>query len=163
MAAAKGLALSIDRPLIGISCFDAVARRATIDAAAMNFDILLLALASKREEIFIQGRDGQGMEIIPGRVMTPLHFDDEFGPGLESDVLLYLAGEAANGLADTLRQAGSHSRARLEVGPTGPPNASDIAALAHEILATAHARSRGYETGLAPVYMRSPFARAPDQ
>jgi tRNA threonylcarbamoyladenosine biosynthesis protein TsaB len=163
MAAAKGLALSIDRPLIGVSCFDAVARRAIQSRDGLDFDILLLALASKREEIFIQGLDNQGTEIIAPVVLTPIGADQRFGSMMKNGHRLYLAGEAARSLAEAFQRDGSRCRALFEIGPMGPPDAADIASLAHEGLDRDPAPSRVYKTGLAPLYLRPPSLAATKQ
>lgn len=161
MAAAKGLALSLDRPLVGLSCFDAVARKVTSGDAGWDFDILLLALASKREDIFVRGLNRGGVEIIPGQVLTPTAIRERFGSMLNDAGLLLLAGEAANSLAEVFPRARSNRRARVEIGPVGPPDAADIAILAHEFFARDPARPRFYETGLAPIYMRPPATATP--
>ena len=161
MAAAKGLALSLDRPLIGVSCFDAIARRATSDDNDPGFDILLLALASKREEIFVRGLDCQGVEIIPGQVLTPVGVDERYGSMMDDGAVIYLAGEAAESLAEVLQRPGSRCHARVEIGPTCPPDAADIAILAHDAHSRDPAPPRVYQTGLAPIYMRPPATAAP--
>lgn len=161
MAAAKGLALSLDRPLVGISCFDAVARRATHAVDQPNFDVLLVALASKREEIFIQGLDNRGVETIPGQALTPLDVDERLGLMMKESDLLYLAGESAPNLAETFQRIGSRCRAEVTIGPVSPSDAADIAILGHETLDENPNSTRFYESGLTPIYMRPPSAVAP--
>jgi tRNA threonylcarbamoyladenosine biosynthesis protein TsaB len=163
MAAAKGLALALDRPLIGISCFDSVARSATrlIGDRGAAFDILIVALASKRAEIFIQGRDYQGVEIIPGQLLTPIGFDEAFGASIGDDARLHIAGEAARNLGDALQQLNSRCRATIEYGPEEPPDAADIGILAQEMLPCRPLKPISYETGLSPIYMRPPTTKAP--
>jgi tRNA threonylcarbamoyladenosine biosynthesis protein TsaB len=156
MAAAKGLALSLDCPLIGISCFDAIARRATRGSECPDFDFLLLALASKREEIFIRGIDRQGMEILPDGARTPIEIDDHLGAMNEitDNSLIYLAGEAANPLGVVLNRDEARCLARVEIGPTSSPDAADIAILAYASLTSAPPKSKSYVPGLTPVYLR---------
>jgi tRNA threonylcarbamoyladenosine biosynthesis protein TsaB len=163
IAAAKGLALALDRPLIGISCFDSVARSAirSIGDSGSAFDILIVALASKREEVFIQGRDNQGVEIIPGQVLTPKEFAEAFGASIGDDARIHIAGEAARILGDALQRPNSRCRAAIDFGPERPPDATDIAILAQETLLRHPRTPICYETGLSPIYMRPPATKAP--
>ena len=66
MAAAKGLAISRDIPLIGISCFEAVAQRVNQADRALPYDLLLIALNSKREDLYLECRDALNKKVIPG-------------------------------------------------------------------------------------------------
>ena len=66
MAAAKGLAISRDIPLIGISCFEAVAQRINQADRALPYDLLLIALNSKREDLYLECRDALNKKVIPG-------------------------------------------------------------------------------------------------
>ena len=66
MAAAKGLAITHTIPLIGISCFEAVAQRVNQADRASSYDLLLIALNSKREELYIECRDSLNEKVIPG-------------------------------------------------------------------------------------------------
>ena len=66
MAAAKGLAITHTIPLIGISCFEAVAQRVNQADRASSHDLLLIALNSKREDLYIECRDSLNEKVIPG-------------------------------------------------------------------------------------------------
>jgi tRNA threonylcarbamoyladenosine biosynthesis protein TsaB len=59
LATARGLALASGRPLIGVTCFEVAAHAVSRDAAGLP---LLVALESKRAELFLQrfDRDGPG-------------------------------------------------------------------------------------------------------
>tara|TARA_Y100000994_G_C15663063_1_gene430365 strand:+ start:498 stop:1163 length:666 start_codon:yes stop_codon:yes gene_type:complete len=66
MAAAKGLAITHTIPLLGISCFEAVAQRVNQADRASSYDLLLIALNSKREDLYIECRDSLNEKVIPG-------------------------------------------------------------------------------------------------
>ena len=66
MAAAKGLAITHTIPLIGISCFEAVAQRVNQAARLSPYDLVLIALNSKREDLYIECRDSLNKKVIPG-------------------------------------------------------------------------------------------------
>ena len=66
MAAAKGLAITHTIPLIGISCFEAVAQRVNQANIASSYNLLLIALNSKREDLYIECRDSLNKKVIPG-------------------------------------------------------------------------------------------------
>tara|TARA_B100001057_G_scaffold60469_1_gene53623 strand:- start:3673 stop:4338 length:666 start_codon:yes stop_codon:yes gene_type:complete len=66
LAAAKGLAMTHTIPLIGISCFEAVAQRVNQADNTMPYDLLLIALNSKREDLYIECRDALNKKVIPG-------------------------------------------------------------------------------------------------
>lgn len=159
MAAAKGLAITANRPLVGVSCFDAVARRALDEKGSDTFDVLLLTLASKREEVFVQARDGDGREIIAAQVLAPNEIDQRIGAALDDDARLCVAGDASEIVAEVLRAPDAHCRAQVLVGSAMPPDAADIALLAHEISSRDPDASGSYTAGLVPVYLRPPAAK----
>jgi len=152
MAAAKGLAVVVDRPLLGISCFDAVARRARSEIGGRPFDALLLALASKREEVFVQALNSAGREIISGQVIGPVEIDLRIGALLGDNALLYIAGDATDTVTGVLQAPNAHCRAQILIGPAMPPDAADIALVAHDISTREVSDSHSYSSGLAPLY-----------
>jgi len=159
MAAAKGLAVTANRPLVGVSCFDAVALRAKRETGGSAFDALLLTLASKREEVFVRALDGAGREIIASQVLTPIEIDRRMGAVLGHDALLYVAGDATETVAEILRAPDARCRARVVIGPTRPPAAADIVLLAHELSRWDMKGMESYTPGLAPLYLRAPDAK----
>ena len=159
MAAAKGLAVASNRPLVGISCFDAVARRAENERGESAFDALLLALASKREELFVQARDHTGREIIPGQVLSPTEIDRLIGADLNEGARLHVAGDASKLVAEVLRVPEAHCRAHVVEGPAMPPDATDIALLANDVSKRGPNTSNAYTPGLVPIYLRPPDAK----
>lgn len=156
MAVAKGLAVARDRPLLGISCFDAVARKADATRGPARMDMLLLTLASKREEVFVHALDGNGRAVISNEVLTPYEIDRRLGAVLDANSVLHIAGEAMDSVVNTLRGPNAACRARLILGPALPPGAREIALLAHERMTGNEPSLQGYESGLAPLYLRPP-------
>jgi tRNA threonylcarbamoyladenosine biosynthesis protein TsaB len=159
MAAAKGLAVAADRPLIGVSCFDAVARRASSENVDGTYEALLLTLASKREEVFVQARDAAGHELIADQVLRPTEIDRLVGDKLSDGARLLVAGDATEVVTEVLRAPDSHCLALVFEGSMMPPDAEDIALLAHDISTRDGIISNTYTAGLVPVYLRPPAAK----
>jgi tRNA threonylcarbamoyladenosine biosynthesis protein TsaB len=94
LAAARGLALALGKPGIGIGCFDVFDRMADADAANAR----LLAVESKRAEIYLElrhdGRQEQAM-LEPVAIAGWLQAQ---APGTS----VILAGDAAERVAQTL-------------------------------------------------------------
>ena len=77
MAPAKGLAVGINIPLIGISCFDAVAQRTNKNILFPTPNLLIIALNSKREELYVECRDKTGNQIFLGQAISSNDFFHE--------------------------------------------------------------------------------------
>jgi tRNA threonylcarbamoyladenosine biosynthesis protein TsaB len=91
LAAAHGLALGTGKPIVGVSVFDIMAAQA---AAAVIFPRLLVAIDSRRAELFIQLFDAAGVAESDPVMLAPEAVADWVGP---SPVML--AGDGAAVLA----------------------------------------------------------------
>ncbi|MDA0342287.1 MAG: tRNA (adenosine(37)-N6)-threonylcarbamoyltransferase complex dimerization subunit type 1 TsaB [Proteobacteria bacterium] len=161
MAAAKGLAVATNRPLIGVSCFDAVARRAIDERGDQPFDVLLLTLASKREEIFVQATDSGGVEIISGDVLAPIEIASRINAVLRDNASLYISGDAMEKVVEVVGDPNTERRFQIHLGSACPPDASDVALHAEYLMSRDQARAHSYSAGLTPLYLRPPATKAP--
>lgn len=141
LAAAHGLALARAIPCVGLTTFEAVAVPAAGEVRAG--EILVAAVESKREELFLQAFRSN---------LEPRGAPFAAGPGAAGETLpagrLVVAGDGAERLV-----SGLGARARV-AGSSGPPRASLFAAFAA-------ARFRQAKpSGLPrPFYLRPPDAR----
>lgn len=125
LATARGLALALHRPLIGISNFEAVA--AAVPAAERTGQILAVVLESKRHELYVQAfalpGDGDPRPLAPGAAVPP----DELDAWLPAGPVL-LAGDAAPAAMTALRAA----QRDVHSATTSPglADAAQVAALA---------------------------------
>ncbi len=140
LAAARGLALASDRPLIGITSFAAVA--AQIPEEARSGRTLVAALDSKRREFYLQAFDGGG-PLGEGALVAPEAVAGFLPPGP-----LLLAGDAAPALA---RLLGGRRDVDL-AGGSGLADAADVARLA----------AARWRPGLRPPPPQPLYLRAPD-
>ncbi len=126
LAAAHGFALSTGKPIVGITVFEAMAA-ATADVA----NRLLVAVDSKRAELFVQMFDTNGAAMTEPAMLSPDAVADWAGPGeltLTGDaarlVAPHLAGMIANPPGTWAAQVDPTIVARLAEGrPVGPPPA----------------------------------------
>jgi tRNA threonylcarbamoyladenosine biosynthesis protein TsaB len=132
LAAAHGLALASGKPAVGVSCFAAIAA-AVPDSACLG-RTLVVAIDSKREELFLQAGGASAM-------LAPAAWEAWVPPG---DLLL--AGDGAARLAARLGP-----RAALAPAP-GAPDAATVARLA----------SAGWRPGQPAPPPRPLYLRAPD-
>lgn len=148
LAAARGLALALDRPGIGISCFDVFAAMAeTPDKAGAS--PLLIALESKRRELYLQARltqDSSTADRLHEQALAP---DDIPGwlTALEKQTRQArpwtLIGDAAGTVASAL------SEDRIARVSAQQPDPVQLAQLAGQRL------RQGDISPLAPRYMRA--------
>jgi tRNA threonylcarbamoyladenosine biosynthesis protein TsaB len=127
LAAAHGLALGTGKPVVGINVFDVLAAQAA--ASGVPAPHLVVAIDSRRAELFVQRFDAAGQADSEPAMLAPADVASWAGPGP-----LALAGDGAATLAPYLPsaiQAGLPSRidpaalARLaatrEAGPPPTP------------------------------------------
>lgn len=139
LAAARGLALAADRPLLGVTSFAAVAAQTPPEAAAGR--TLVVALDSKRREFYLQAFGGGGA-LGDGALVAPEEVPAWLPPGP-----LLLAGDAAPTLARLVA-----GRAPDLAGGAGLADAADVARLA----------AATWRPGLRPPPPRPLYLRAPD-
>jgi tRNA threonylcarbamoyladenosine biosynthesis protein TsaB len=142
LAAARGLALASGVPAMGVTSFAAVA--AGVPPALAEAGSLVVALESKRREIFVQRIAADGGPAGDAAHVRPADLGDWVPPGP-----LVLAGDAAARAAAAL----AGREIRLAPGP-GVPDPADIARVA----------LRAWRPGTPPprpLYLRAPDTTMP--
>lgn len=140
IAAARGLALASGVPALGITSFAAVAAQVPRQACAGR--ALVVALDSRRAELYLQAFGADGIPLGDGALVAPGELADRVPRGP-----LLLAGDAAPALAVAL------AARRPEIAPgSGIADAGDVARLA----------ASAWRPGLRPAPPRPVYLRAPD-
>jgi tRNA threonylcarbamoyladenosine biosynthesis protein TsaB len=140
LAAARGLALASGVALLGVTSFAAVAH--SVSAAERRGRSLVVALDSKRSELYLQSFAADGRPRGPGSLVPPAAW-----PGWVPDGDLLLAGDGVQRLAAALAERAP----ALARGP-GMADAAAVALLAAE----------AWQPGLSPPVPRPLYLRAPD-
>ena len=161
MAAAKGLAVAINAPLIGISCFDAVAQRADKNVLSPTPDLLIIALNSKREELYIECRDKTGNQIFLRQAISNNDFFHELKKIIKKNWVLQLAGDGASQLLKALQSQLRINFLTVIEEDTEPVDASDVASCAAKRLKHLLKPPKEYTPGLMLKYLRSPDIAPP--
>jgi tRNA threonylcarbamoyladenosine biosynthesis protein TsaB len=120
LAAARGLALAANKPLIGITTLEAVA--AGVDAAELAERALIVALDSKRAEAYVQRFDGAKRPLGAAAAVTAQALASHGQAGA-----VLVAGDASEAVVSALIDAGVP--AQLSTAPR-LPQARLVAALA---------------------------------
>ncbi|UEM21182.1 tRNA (adenosine(37)-N6)-threonylcarbamoyltransferase complex dimerization subunit type 1 TsaB [Skermanella mucosa] len=148
LAAARGIALASGLPLVGVTSFEAVAHG--VPAPERSGCALLIALESRREDIFVQSFDSELNPLGAPRAARPEDLELADGP-------LLVAGDASARLAAALasRREGLPAGLRFAEGP-GLPDAAHVARLV---------ALRGLAGALGgppqPLYLRPPDVTLP--
>lgn len=106
VSAARGFALALERPAIGISAFDALASEVAISHPGKP---VLVLLEAHRGEIYAQGFDAEVLAVTSPMVLPR---DEALALIQQQSSETVLAGSAANALNEVL--AGTFSTARVE-------------------------------------------------
>ena len=142
IAAARGLALALGVPAIGITSFAAIA--AAIPPERRGARSLVVALDSKREELYLQSFAPLGPALDAGALVAP----DEAAGRVPAGLLL-LAGDGAARLGQVLG-------VRAELVPeTAVPDPADVARLG------VAAWQGGAALPPRPLYLRAPETSRP--
>jgi tRNA threonylcarbamoyladenosine biosynthesis protein TsaB len=140
LAAARGLALASGLPLLGVTSFAAIA--AQVSAAERRGRSLVVALDSKRRELYLQSFAADGTALGPGALVAPADWPSWVPTGD-----LVLAGDGASLLARALA-----ARAPALTRGPGLADAADVARLA----------AAAWRPGSIPPLPRPLYLRPPD-
>jgi tRNA threonylcarbamoyladenosine biosynthesis protein TsaB len=145
LAAARGLALASGLPILGITAFEALAQ--AVPPAERQGRTLLVAIDSRRGDLFIQGFAGDDTPLCAPAAVTPEAL------AAKVPARLLLAGDGAARAGAALAAVG---HAAMLASETGPPDAAAVASVAL-------ARWRRGETPVPPVplYLRAPDVTLP--
>ena len=141
LAAARGLALATRLKAVGVTTLEVAAHQ--VDAAERRGRSVIVAIDTRRDDLFVQMFDEHLAAIAPARIASASEAAAQAPCGA-----LVLAGDATAGLAAALASEGRDVIASRHAG------AIDAAVIAR-LAATRLASGAGLEP-LAPVYLRAP-------
>ncbi len=143
VAAARGLALAIACPLIGVTSLEVMARQALerLDEAP---DTLAIAVDARRGEVYQALFTGAGEIVSPPAALTP----EQAAAQLPETGTLILAGSGARLVSEAAAQTGRETQTVL---PDLQPDAAKLAELA--------LTRAPIEGSLHPLYLRAPDAK----
>jgi len=147
LAAARGMALAAGLPCVGVTSLEAVAEG--ISAEEHSGRALLVALDSKRADMFVQVFDASGASLGPPAAISC----DELMKILPARPLL-VAGSAAAAAVGCLAQRGLDP---VRAVGTGYPHARDVARVAARRWAAGDIPDKPP----SPLYLRPPDTSAP--
>jgi tRNA threonylcarbamoyladenosine biosynthesis protein TsaB len=152
LAAARGMALASGRPLVGVSTFDAVAHG--VPREELEDRQVLVAVESRREDIFVQPFDNKLIAIGEARSVRPENL-------VLPDKPVLVAGDGAARLRPLFNDAsGSHAATRTDVrfaSGAGFPDAADVVLL----VASRGGAGAAGEAPPQPFYLRPPDVMLP--
>jgi tRNA threonylcarbamoyladenosine biosynthesis protein TsaB len=144
IAAAEGLALAAGRPVLGLTSFETVA--AAVPEALLAGGRLVVALESRREELYLQAFDAARMPLAGGALVPEAQWRSWVPAGP-----LALAGDGSARFAAALGDFG------IERAPgSGIPDAADLGRLARTRWLAGARTPR-----LEPLYLRAPDTTLP--
>jgi len=150
LAAARSLALTIDKPCLGLSTFEVLSRQAmqNADVIIPTDGIIVIAIETKRDDFYIQaiGKDGSGV-IAPTAMMA-----EDIRANLPEDRPLFIAGDVRIRLHQEL---GSEGPTMIEIPNVILPDAAVLAKSAQAFVATPA------DAPASPLYLRPPDVTMP--
>lgn len=147
LAAARAMALSIAKPCIGITTFDSLLAQAQQREELKKEMALLIAIESKRAELFVAMYGADGTQLSAPSARRP----DDVKEILEGSSSLIVVGDASEKIEHALKGRIEVQRVQeVEV-----PDAKIVAALGAEFLGTSERASP------TPFYLRPPDVSMP--
>ena len=156
MAAAKGLAITHTIPLIGISCFEAVAQRVNQADRALPYDLLLIALNSKREDLYLECRDALNKKVIPGGAVNSDLFFVKLKKLIGRDTHIRLIGDGCEQLLEHVPADIYDNFLAVNEKDKEPLNVCDLAHCAYNETSNSIENIRKNIPRLTIDYLRSP-------
>lgn len=151
LATARAIGLAAQRPVIGVSTFEAIAMavaRGEIDESRT----LVIAIDTKRDDLYVQSFSLDGSDIGFAALSPPVVLNaEDVSPTLPPGPLL-LAGDGARRLAAVLNATAR----RATITMVTVPDAANVAAVAARRLATGAPLPP-----VRPLYLRPPAVRVP--
>ncbi len=144
IATAEGLGLASGRPVLGLTSFEAVAAGTPTELRAGR--ALVVAIESRREELYLQAFDAAGAPLAEGALVAPVAWSAWLPAGP-----LVLAGDGAGRLT-----AAAAGRDLVRAPGSGLVDAGDLASLALRRWRPGEAVPR-----LEPIYLRAPDTTLP--
>lgn len=151
LAMARGMALAANVPCLGLTTTEVIA--AGVEESAWPAGSLLVAVDSKRADIYVQQFSAPGQQVSGPQAVEPQQLADWLAPALGPGPI-GVVGDAASLAVAALEEAKIEA---LEIPAPGVPDARVMAALA----------ARGWSKGDAlppppgPLYLRPPDAKLP--
>jgi tRNA threonylcarbamoyladenosine biosynthesis protein TsaB len=151
LAAARGIALALGKPLLGVTTFEAVAAGPALLAAAIE-GALLVVLETRREDLYAQLFDRSGRPCAAPAAVMPAQLAPMIAAAVGEAPLL-VAGDAVQRAAPALA-----GRRRVSVLAGAPPDARGVwrAALSRWRAGMREERAR-------PFYLRPPDLTLPNR
>lgn len=147
LSAARALALALDKPCIGISTFDALLADALLIDKVQNSDLLIIAIESKRDDIFLAIYAPDGREVAAPCAAEP----DSIIGTIHPNQRVVVVGDAADRMTVPLQNYGDvHIESAIDL-----PDARTVARLAAQGLLS------GDVAPATPLYMRPPDVTLP--
>lgn len=150
LAAARGLALTIDKPCLGLSTFDVLSFQVmqNTDVVIPTDGVIVIAIETKRDDFYIQAIDEDGSFVVPPAAMMA----DDIRAALPEDRPLFIAGDGRDRLHMELGEAGPAMR---EIPNVIIPDASVLAKCAQAFLEVPD------DAPASPLYLRPPDVTMP--
>lgn len=150
LAAARGLALAVDKPCLGLSTFDVLSFQAmqNTDITIPAGGVIVIAIETKRDDFYIQAIGVDGSFVVPPTALTA----DDIRAALPDDRPLFIAGDGRDRLHHELGEEGPAMR---EIPNVVLPDASVLAKCAQAFLDTPE------DAPASPLYLRPPDVTMP--
>ena len=156
MAAAKGLAITHTIPLIGISCFEAVAQRVNQADRLSPYDLVLIALYSKREDLYIECRDSLNKKVIPGGAVNSNVFFVKLKKLIDRHTSIRVIGDGGAQLLENAPVDIYDNFLPVNEKDKEPLDATDVAHCAYNEASNSKTNSQKNTPNLTIDYLHSP-------